>query len=180
MSQTLVIKEAENAIQRLLTGYGLAGREALSVLRGVGERIARTEESPVSAFEHVRLRSLGAERDLLAEEGGTVSDAAFAKLLGVKSRQTVHNYREAGKIVAVGRGSRNFEYPVWQVRNGELLPGIETFVHILRAKTSPIGIVIFFLTPAEALEGKRPLDLLRKGNVEDVLDHAHRYGDIGT
>jgi hypothetical protein len=180
MSQAIVLNEAENAIQRLLSGYGLAGRQALSVLRGVAERIGRTEESPASAFEQLRLRSVGAERDLLAEEGGAVADAKFAQLLGVKSRQTVQNYRDAGRILAVPRGARNFVYPVWQVKNRELLPGLEPVLRALRPRTSPLGIVLFFLTPAEALEDKRPLDLLRKGKVDEVLEHAQRYGDIGS
>jgi hypothetical protein len=180
VSHVTVIDEAQNAIQSLLSGYGLAGSTALSVLRGVGERIVGAEPEPAAAFEQIRLRSLGAERDLLAEEGGTVSDADFAKLLGVKSRQTVHNYRDAGKIIAVARGSRNFQYPSWQVKSGELLPGLDQVLDILRPNTSPIGLVIFFLTPAEALEGKRPLDLLRKSKVDEVLEHAKRYGDVGS
>src|SRR3954465_525190 len=151
--------EAQNAVQSLLAGYGLAGREALTVLRSVGERITRDVDNAPTAFELVRLRSLGAESEILREEGGSISDAEFAKRLHLKSRQTVHNYRETGKIFAVKKGARNFVYPVWQIRNAALLPGLEAVLKTLHErKTSPLGIALFFLTPAEALEDKRPLD----------------------
>jgi len=40
----------------------------------------------VKAFETVRLRSLCVEEQLLNEEVGALSNAEFAKLLGIKSR----------------------------------------------------------------------------------------------
>jgi hypothetical protein len=139
-------------------------------------------ESASTAFELVRLRSLGAEQELLAEEGGVISDAEFAHRLHLKSRQTVHNYRDAGKIFAVPKGSRNFVYPAWQIQGGALLPGLEAVLAVLRQKkkTSPAGIALFFLTPAEALDGKRPLDLLRQSETAEVIRHAQRYGVIGS
>jgi hypothetical protein len=178
---TTMIAEAQNAVQSLLAGYGLAGKEALTVLRNVGERFTQEVESPSTAFELVRLRSLGLEQDILAEEGGAISDAEFAHRLHLKSRQTVHNYREAGKLFALPKGARNFVYPAWQIHRGALLRGLEAVLKELQKKRmSPSGTALFFLTPAEALEGKRPLDLLRQGETEDVLLHAQRYGVIGS
>jgi hypothetical protein len=176
-----ITAEAQNAVQSLLAGYGLVGRDALSVLRSVGERMTGDVENAPTAFELVRLRSLGAESEVLAEEGGAISDAEFAKTLHLKSRQTVHNYREAGKIFAVKKGARNFVYPAWQIHNSALLPGLEAVLAVLREKkTTPIGIALFFLTPAEALDGDRPLDVLRAGEPAEVVLHAQRYGVAGS
>jgi len=129
----------------------------------------------------VRLRSIGTENEILQEEGGLVSDAELAKALGLNSRQTILNYREGCKILAVPRGGRNFGYPAWQAHHGTLLPGLTNILKTLRKnKTSPLGCVLFFLTPAEALDDKRPLDLLRHGKIDEVQLHAERYGNIGS
>lgn len=173
--------EAQTAVQSLLAGYGLAGRDALAVLRRVGEEIARGTTDTAGAFEQVRLQSLGVEQEMLAEEGGMLSDAEFARQLGLKSRQTVHNYRDAGKIFALPKGARNFSYPAWQIHRGALLPGLGEVLAALRPKRlSPLAQVNFFLTEAEALDDQRPLDRLRAGAVAEVVAHAQRYGVVGS
>ena len=169
----------ERAVEALLKGFGIRGAATLPVLRRLAEKVAVTNEN--DAFERVRLRSIGVGNDTLAEEGGALSDAEFAKRLNVRSRQTIHNYREAGKIFAVSSGARNFVYPALQIHKGALLPGLAEVSRILNdSQTAPMGILLFFLTPAEALEDERPLDLLRKGEIEGVLRHAKRYDVIGS
>lgn len=172
--------QAETAIEALLAGFGLRGAKSLPLLLRVAEK-AQDMTSATDAFNRVRLRSMVVEEEILGEEGGLRSDSQLAKALGLKSRQTVHNYREAGKIFAVPKGERNFLYPAWQVHKAGVLPGLAPVLEILSAKkVSPIGTVLFFLTPAEALNDKRPLDLLRRGETEEVIQHAERYGIIGS
>ena len=164
----------------VLSAMGVRGRDVLPVLVRAGEKATRADEDRVAAFNRVRLRSIGADDDALAEEGGAVSDAALAKRLSV-SRSTVHNYREAGRIFALPRGPRNLVYPAWLVHEGRLLPGLEAVLKVLRGpRTSPLGLLLFFLTPAEALDDRRPLDLLRAGESDAVMAHAQRYGVIGA
>jgi hypothetical protein len=134
-----------------------------------------------SAFSRVRRRSAGAENEILGEEGGLVAAAQFATSLGLKSRQSVHDYRAAKKIFAMPKGGRTFMYPSWQVHKGDLLPGLaETLAVLAGKRVTPMGVVLFFLTPAEALGKKRPLDLLRRRVTEEVILHAARYGVIGS
>jgi hypothetical protein len=129
------------------------------------------------AFQRVRMRSQGAEEKLLAEEGGVLSDAEFAEKLGVRSRSTIQNYREQNKIFAVPRGARNLCYPAWQIFKKDLLPGLgETLGIFAPAKLDPFSTMLFFLTPAEALDDERPLDLLRRGEVEAVMAQARHHG----
>jgi hypothetical protein len=176
--QSNLQEQASKAIEALLSGFGIRGSDKLPVLLKVAENAKATSDD---AFERVRLRSIGVEDEILAEEGGSLSDAEFAKRLNVRSRQTVHNYREAGKIFAVASGTRNFVYPALQIHKGALLPGLTEILRILHAsQTSPMGILIFFLTPAEALEDERPVDLLRRGEIDEALRHAKRYDVIGS
>lgn len=174
------LDDPEKAVEALLAGFNLWGGERLRLLRRVADRV-QVVPSAEDAFERVRLRSIGTENQILEEEGGLVPDVKLAKLLGVSSRQTIHNYRVTGRVLAVPRGGRNFGYPAWQVHRGALLPGLPDTLKMLRKnKTSPLGCVLFFLTPAEALDDKRPLDLLRQGKTDEVHLHAERYGHIGS
>jgi len=174
------LDDPEKAVEALLAGFNLWGGERLRLLRRVADRV-QVIPNAEDAFERVRLRSIGTENQILDEEGGLLPDVKLAKLLGVSSRQTIHNYRERGQVLAVPRGGRNFGYPAWQVHRGALLPGFPDILKTLRKnKTSPLGCVLFFLTPADALGDKRPLDLLRQGKTDDVHLHAERYGYIGS
>ena len=129
------------------------------------------------AFQRVRMRSQGAEEKLLAEEGGVLSDAEFAEKLGVRSRSTIQNYREQNKIFAVPRGTRNLGYPAWQIFKKDVLPGLgETLGALAGGGPDPFSVLLFFLTPAEALGDERPLDLLRRGDVEAVVALAQYHG----
>jgi hypothetical protein len=169
-----------DVVLAVLSAMGVRGRDVLPVLVTAGEKATSADEDRAAAFNRVRLRSIGADDDALAEEGGAVPDAAFAKLLSV-SRSTVHNYREAGRLFALPRGPRNLVYPAWQIHKGQLLPGLDAVLKVLHAKrTSPAGLLLFFLTPAEALDDRRPLDLLRGGELAEVMAHAQRYGVIGA
>lgn len=150
-------------------------------IRSVDGDYAESNTSTDDSFEIVRLRSLGVADEILNEEGGSVSGVEFEERLGIRSRKAIHNYREAGKIFALPRGSRNIAYPVWQIHSNELLPGLDLVLKKLHLRsTTPFSIANFFLTPADAFEDERPLDLLRKGQLDEVLLHVDRYDDIGA
>ncbi len=138
-----------------------------------------TPDPEEAAFQRVRLRSIGAEERLMAEEGGMLSDAEFADTLGVRSRSTVQNYREQNRIFSVPQGVRNHRYPAWQIHRKALLPGLPEVLAVLVREHSldPFNVALFFLTKADALEDERPLDLLRRGEIDEVVAHAHRYAN---
>lgn len=117
--------------------------------------------------------------DLLTAEGGSLSGEGLATALHL-SRESVNAWRQQGKLIAWQKGVRNFQYPAWQVCHGAVLPGLAAVLEILRKKQmTPIALVDYFLSESEELDGS-PLDLLRRGQVEDVVMHANRYGETGT
>jgi hypothetical protein len=169
------------ALLAVIKAAGVDALEALRVLRAVSENITMTKVSPDSAFERVRLRSLGADDELRDAEGGGLSDAEFAARLGLSSRETVRQYRQKGRIFAWLRDARSYRYPAWQIHRKELLPGLAEVLAVLRDKNlHPLSIISYFITPSDNLEDARPLDLLREGMVAEVLTDAKRYGEIGT
>ena len=174
------LAQAQLAVENLLRGYKLRGDEAVKVLAAATASFSGAPtDAERKAFEVVRRRSIGVEHDVLSEEGGAISGGEFARRLGLKSRQTVQNYRRSGRIFGLPSGMRNLVYPGWQIRNRTLLPGLADTLRVLHSRsTAPFSVALFFLTPAEALGNKRPLDLLRRGRTGEVVRHARRYGGI--
>jgi len=170
-----------NALSAVIAASPVDAIEALRAMREVGEEIEIPPGNTDAAFERVRLRSVGVDNELREAEGGGLSDAQFAHSLGIKSRETIRKYRESRRIFGFRKGVRAYRYPAWQIHEGELLSGLGEVIAILAGKKlQPLSIISYFLTPSTDLDEARPLDVLRKGRVEDVVADAKRYGDIGT
>jgi nucleoid DNA-binding protein len=174
-------KHLAEALSAVISATGVGGKEALKVMRTIGETIAILPDAEDEAFERVQLRSLGADAELREAEGGGLSDSDFAARLGLNSRETIRQYREKGRLFAWPKDTRSFRYPAWQIHRGQLLPGLSEVLAVLKEKQlEPLSIIGYFLTPSDDLEDTRPLDLLRTGSVAEVVADAKRYGDIGS
>ncbi|HEX6566363.1 MAG TPA: hypothetical protein VF020_18875 [Chthoniobacterales bacterium] len=100
------------------------------------------ELTPDEAFERVRLRSLGAEEDLLNAEGGGLSDAEFGSRLKIKSRETIRQYRAKHRIFGWRKNLRGYRYPAWQIHHGQLLPGLDRVISVLSQKAlQPLSMI---------------------------------------
>jgi nucleoid DNA-binding protein len=169
------------ALSAMISAAGVHGKEALRVIRTIGETIEIPSDAEEEAFERVRLRSLGADAELRDAEGGGLSDMEFATGMGLSARETVRQYREKGRIFAWRKDLRSYRYPAWQIHHKQLLPGLSEVLAVLKEKPlEPLSIVGYFLTPSDDLDDARPLDLLREGKVAEVMADAKRYGDIGS
>ena len=152
------------------------GRAAAPELQPV-QQVVYSEATVRAAYEVVRKRSRGVRVRLAAEEGGTIGAADFARQLGIPTTG-VRVLRSRKQIFAFHPGSRSRRYPSWQIYRGKLLPALDRVLAILATdNTSAFGTALFFLTPAEALDDRRPLDLLRHGEIDEVLLHAQRCAD---
>ncbi|MGH7945821.1 MAG: hypothetical protein ACREH8_22370 [Opitutaceae bacterium] len=153
--------------------------KALLALAVAADKIETGRDNIKALRMRAALRGANAVRELADAEGGQLSAEQFGESIGV-SRETVNQWRQSGRILGWKRGPRNYSYPAWQIRKGALLPGLESVLHALRAKTrDAFEIADYFLSESDELGG-RPLDLLRNADVEPVVEHANRYGDIGA
>ena len=132
--------------------------------------LAPIKESPEL---RVRLRGAIARRELLENDGGVLSPSSVAELVGI-SRQSVGQRRTAGKLLAV-EGTRGYVYPAWQFDGAETVEGFEEILNLL-ADEDPWTQFIFFVSEDDAAGGHRPIDLLRKGDVEPVRRAARMHG----
>lgn len=127
---------------------------------------------PAAVDPLARARAAGSEvrRRLLEAEGGVCPGAELAQLLGVSPRN-VEDMRRARKLIAVRTPEGEWLYPVWQVRDGRVLEGIERLVAIMWEDADLMRLG-FVLSPNDALWQQRPLDLLRRGEIAPVLEAA--------
>ena len=87
--------------------------------------------------------------------------------------------RQAGKLLAIADGQSRYVYPVWQVREGETLPGLEAVLGEL-TNMSALDKAHFMTSPDARLDGKTPLNVLRSGDIARVCAAARAYGTQGA
>lgn len=137
------------------------------------EILASAPSARGDAFAAAKARGGQMRRELLESDGGTLSAEEVGRLLGL-TRQAVDKRRKAGRLLAVEEGG-SWRYPAWQVHDGAILPHLEAVLDGF-GPASAIERVQFFVRGVDALGGKRPLDLLRRGQrVKDVLRLAELY-----
>jgi hypothetical protein len=128
-----------------------------------------------------RLRGTRQKEAMLSAEGGTASSAELGKLLGI-SRQAVDNRRKKNKLLALETAGHGYRYPLWQVAEQKVLPGVKNSLAELKDE-DPWMTLQFFLRDNARLAGARPLDLLRggdDGDIKQVVEAARQYGVQGA
>lgn len=123
------------------------------------------------------LRGAQARRQLLEAEGGTLSASEVARLLR-QSRQAVDKQRRSGRLLAFRTGPA-WRYPAWQFVDGQSLPGLPAVLVALRG-VSPWTTAGFLLSRNARLGERRPVDLLRRGELDDIVRAAQAYGEHGA
>jgi hypothetical protein len=124
-------------------------------------------------------RGIPARQKLLEAEGGGLSAEAAARHLGISKAAILKRYQK-GKLLAWREERQNaVRFPVWQFREGQVLPGMEETLAALDAgsRLDDFGRILFFLSNMGFLGGERPLDLLRESRLNKVLQAAAGYGE---
>ncbi len=139
-----------------------------------------TDHLPVERdpLARARARGLLAQRDMLNVDGPPMAVTEVAQHINI-TRQAVDKRRQAGKLLAVSFGTRNFSYPRWQFTNTGILPGLQEVLHALEPHP-PWAQLRFFVSGNHRLGRDRPIDWLRKGRVEQVLQAAEAFGEHGA
>jgi len=123
-----------------------------------------------------RQRAVELKRRLLEAEGGAMTVTEVAKFLEI-SKQAVDKRRRAHNLLAL-ETTRGFLYPAWQFADEGVLPGLPQVLAALEAV--PWMQASWFLTGDSRLLDARPVDALRRGELQQVLRAAAAYGEQGA
>jgi hypothetical protein len=167
---TLVIRKHQDqppgTLARLV---GLAFEFSLGAGESRQERLARAY-----------VRGVEARQQLAEAEGGSLSSEDVARMLGI-SKTAVLKRLASGRLVA-WREERlqAARFPRWQFdKHGQVLAGLEAVLKILNQdeRLDSWGRILFFLQEKPSLGDRRPLDVLREGQVKKVCLAAQAYAE---
>lgn len=137
------------------------------------------QEKPVDAAAGMDPRLAAAlergevvRQQLAADEGGSVSSAQAARLLGISKAAALRRWR-AHRLVG-WKQVKAVRFPVWQFAKDKVLEGIEAILQILDSDDH-WRVMMYFLGRRLSLGSRLPLDLLRAGKAAKVIRHAHIY-----
>ena len=166
-------------LAEMLDGEQLA--EALAAPSNLAAVVAALQQPAVAGrlieadpLAKAKLRGAIVRDQWLEAEGGTMGVDDVAARLHI-TRQAVDKRRKAGTLLAVDVGRHGYRYPVWQFTDGGVLPALDEILSLL-GEHSPLAQLGFFLSDNIALDGRRPLDLLRGDDVEPVRRAARAFG----
>jgi hypothetical protein len=106
--------------------------------------------------------------------------AQVQQLMHGVSRQRIERRVQEGTLLAVPGPSNRRRYPTIQFNSdGTVVDGLKAVQECL-AFSSPWSVLSFLVNPDDSLHHKRPIDVLRRGDVDLVLESARRVGVQGA
>jgi len=171
---------------RRVKGYGIVAREVAieSGDQEAGIRQSAPEDVSAAAFVpdargRAILRGVEFAQADLREAGGAYDLAQARKVLRGISRQAIDKRVKEGSILAVPGPSNRRAYPTFQFNDdGSLVDGLSAVQDAL--PTENAWVVLNFLANAQVLlGGAKPIDELRRGHLDRVLEAARRLGEQG-
>lgn len=165
--------------ERLLEAVGAATDtdvlfRSLREAAAFGAEIEPDEPDPLT---EALLRGSVMKREMLKAEGGALSAQELAGHLSM-TPQGLGRKRERNQVFWLEAGD-GYVYPAFQIGRDGLLAGLREVLGAFTVE-DPWMRVNFMLTGDIRLGGRRPIDLLREGKVDEVVMAAAAYGEHGA
>lgn len=99
-------------------------------------------------------------------------------LLGIKSRQTLHNWVDRNKIIALSDNGRLL-LPLWQFEatsDDKVVRGLSEALQALKRRS--FSAAHWFTNRNPQLGGRTPIELLRAGQIEKVVTEAEQADHV--
>ncbi|QPB24169.1 hypothetical protein ISN39_30480 (plasmid) [Rhizobium sp. 007] len=165
ISETLG-KRVKSAAQ-VVTSGSPAGKKAV-----INQAAFEPDARSLALVEGVRI----AQKDL-EEAGGAYDLDQVRTLMQGVSRQAVDKRVNDGSLLAVPGPSNRRAYPTLQFnRDGSIVSGLKEVRQALPTKNAWV-ILNFLARPDARLGGRKPIDVLKIGDIPLVVEAARRYGE---
>ena len=138
-----------------------------------------------SAFEpssraKALLKGIQIAQNDLKKAGGAYDLDQVRILMNGISRQMIDRKVREGSLLAVPGPSNRRAYPTLQFTpDGSVIPGLKAVREALPTD-NPWAILNFLVHPDPRLNGRKPLDALKAGEIDLVVDAARRMGQQGS
>lgn len=155
---------------RKLLGESVQVEEVRRSRSKVEIRQARATEMAELAAANLE-REFAARRDLLAKSRPIEE---VRDLLGIRSRQTLHNWVARNKIIALNDNGRLF-LPLWQfdaASDDKIVQGLSDALQALKRRS--FSAAHWFTNCNPQLGDRTPIELLRVGHIEKVVAEAEQ------
>lgn len=141
--------------------------------------VDRTAFEP-DARSRAMLEGVRIAQEDLRDAGGAYDLEQVRTLMRGVSRQAVDKRVQEGSLLVVPGPSNRRSYPTLQFNHdGSVVPGLKDVRDAL--KTSNPWTILNFLSHQDArLDGRKPIELLKAGQVDLVLEAARRHGEQGA
>lgn len=186
-AEIAIISTRPDSIKKIEKTFG--GRVARVAEVVAREReTARNRAEPVidkSAFEpdarsRAVLEGIRIAQEDLREAGGAYDLEQVRTLMRGVSRQAVDKRVQEGSLLAVPGPSNRRSYPTVQFKgDGTVVPGLKAVRDALQT-ANPWKVLNFLINPDPRLDRRRPIELLKSGDVAPVVEAAMRYGEQGA
>jgi hypothetical protein len=129
----------------------------------------------LAVLEGVRI----AQEDLRQSGGAYDLDQVRTLLRGI-SRQAIDKRVQDGSLLAVPGPSNHRSFPTLQFNaDGTVVEGLKSVREALPTD-DPWTVLNFLAQPDDRLNGRKPIDLLKEGKVELVIEAARRLAQQGV
>lgn len=129
----------------------------------------------LAILEGVRI----AQEDL-KDAGGAYDMEQVRILMRGVSRQAVDKRVQEGSLLSVPGPSNRRSYPTLQFNpDGTVVDGLKAVCEVLPT-SNPWMILNFLAQPDDRLRGRKPIDVLKEGKIDLVVEAARRVGQQGA
>lgn len=156
-----------------------------STSRPIAEKASNRRAIAASAYTpgpraRAVLRGVEIAQEDLRKSGGAYDLGQVRRLLHGASRQAVESLISNGRLLVVPGPNNEARFPAVQFKDdGGVVAGLGETQSALATKNA-FAILNFLVSPDTRLDGRKPIDLLRAGAIERVVEAARRVGEQGA
>ena len=135
--------------------------------------IASEVKAMVPEIQTLIAGGLARKTELVEMAGGLYSLPQVASLFNV-SEEAIEDRHRAGRLIAVRSGGV-YGYPACQFTSDGIVEGLAAILEAMPMRHDWMRLE-WLLVPDDALEGLSPLEFLKEGRIDDVIDVARAQG----
>lgn len=186
-AEVAIVSKSDAILKKLQRRSKTRFKTAQNVKVGSEVRAPRTRERMINqaAFEPdarslAILEGVRIAQEELHEAGGAYDLEQVRTLMRGVSRQAIDKRVQEGSLLAVPGPSNRRSYPTLQFNpDGTVVDGLKAVTGVLPT-SNPWTILNFLAQPDDRLRGRKPIDVLREGKIDLVVESARRMGQQGA